>query len=236
MTTRCQSLAQVACCIDEGEVARLRHELRTLGWAMSRGPEGHTLANWMLQAAQCLGWQTFTQRGKHRIETITPLDELVARPRSLSATYGLNAFPFHVDTSHWSVPARYLMLGAPQYDESRRPTELLNRESIALTQEEVETLYQGLFLIRAGRVSFYASSALKGQPFLRLDPGCMQPLDAHAKRALRLFTKPAFANKIVEICWRAGSVLFIDNWRVLHRRGSTSSPYRPRTLLRIVAS
>jgi hypothetical protein len=71
------------------------------------------------------------------------------------------------------------------------------------------------------------------RPFLRIDPGCMEPTGADGVEAMKLFGYEKHVRHVVAFEWAIGSVLIIDNWRVLHGRGNAAEADIDRRLLRV---
>ena len=71
--------------------------------------------------------------------------------------------------------------------------------------------------MRTGAQSFYATIKAKGQPFLRLDPGCMEGATERARKLMALLVERSVSPTYVHR-WTPGSVLVVDNWKVFHRR------------------
>jgi hypothetical protein len=164
-----------------------------------------------------------------------PVDERRAHPRSLSAQFGTAEFPFHIDTAHWVQPCRYVLMGAPESDKSKRPTELLDFAQLPIAADERRALSEGIYLVAAGRKSFYASAYANDRPFVRLDPGCMKPINDQARRSMDLLTSEYFSEMAVKVHWAGGTVLVLDNWRMLHRRAASANEAGSRCLFRALA-
>jgi alpha-ketoglutarate-dependent taurine dioxygenase len=62
----------------------------------------------------------------------------------------------------------------------------------------------------------------------------MVPLGSDGERALDVFSKARWPSHVEEIHWTQGKAVVIDNWRVLHGRGSAQRTDRDRILLRIL--
>jgi alpha-ketoglutarate-dependent taurine dioxygenase len=62
----------------------------------------------------------------------------------------------------------------------------------------------------------------------------MVPVTADGDDALSFFSKAQWPSYVEEVDWAKGRVVIIDNWRVLHGRGSAKSPDQDRILLRIL--
>ena len=71
------------------------------------------------------------------------------------------------------------------------------------------------------------------RPFVRYDPGCMEPVSTDGPLALALLSRDMWPDHGEEFHWNQGKALIIDNWRVLHGRGETECDDRDRTLLRV---
>lgn len=193
--------------------------------------EEKALSDWTEMVARRLGTPT---RGRSLpvVEILKPRRPGEAPSASLSGKYGFEQFPFHVDGAHWSTPARFLVLACLRTDEHRTPTLLVDRMAIALTSDEEALLRSAVYLVRNGRNSFYASIVSIGQPFVRLDPGCMEPLSPEGEAALRLFSGERLSPHVQRITWNAGDVTIVDNWRMLHARAPVQSTNSDRVLLR----
>lgn len=68
--------------------------------------------------------------------TPTPVSE--AAPRSLSAIYGLDAFPFHTDAAHHRVPPRYLILRLADGARSDTPTVVVDARPDRFNADEIK--------------------------------------------------------------------------------------------------
>ncbi|WP_175526108.1 TauD/TfdA family dioxygenase [Paracidovorax konjaci] len=135
-----------------------------------------------------------------------------------------------MDMAHRPIPARYLVLGMLECSSGTAATELLNAD-LLMPDELYEAASTEPFLVRTGAKSFYATIKGKGQPFLRLDPGCMEGATERAKRLMtrlgELCVPPTYVHR-----WTPGSVLVLDNWKVFHRRADASNDLT-RALFRI---
>ena len=76
-----------------------------------------------------------------------------------------------------------------------------------------------LFHVRSGRHSFFAHALTSGHRFLRVDPGCLRPINRAAERALTFLDDVLSRAHPTEIVWGAGDVVVLDNWSILHARG-----------------
>jgi hypothetical protein len=167
------------------------------------------------------------------VEVLSPTDSSRAQINSLSAIHGHGNFPYHIDGSHFSTPSRYLIFHCTKANGQVAPTYILHQRDINFTVNENEAMRTGVFLVRNGKRSFYASILSKDVPFMRWDEGCMQPKDKKAKIAVTALSQLPNNTKRTTIHWTKGSLLVIDNWRVLHARGQTTDQNSQRKLLRV---
>lgn len=152
-------------------------------------------------------------------EVIQPQTSDDAHPRSLSAQYGLNALPFHVELSHRTLPCRYLLLGCIDPGSPSALTMLLDWRTLGFSPEEFRLLESAPILVRSGRRSFYSTILRCDRTLLRYDPGCLEAVDERGRAALRLVEHRLALGSPYIHEWRRGEILIIDNWRVLHGRG-----------------
>jgi len=171
-------------------------------------------------------------RFRQSVEQVVPEDFEDARPSSLSSKFGLNPLPLHTDTAHWAIPVRYLVLGCANPGLIVTPTSLLDRRHVIMSDAEAKECISSVFLIRNGRRSFYGSIMEFERPFIRLDLGCMIPLSQDAKLAMQIFGSARNSTFLSHHYWDVGDVIIIDNWRMLHGRGTDQFTQRGRILLR----
>lgn len=203
------------------------------GWAKIQPPgtdeDGFRAS--VIEVASKLG-DLVPGRKRAIVERLTPRDHGTAYTSSLSAHYGLGAFPLHVDGSHWAVPARYIVLACVDAGEENTPTLLCDRTSIRLSADQERLTRSALFHIQNGRRSFYAGIRSSDDRYIRYDPGCMRPVSPEASDALEIFSARMVQDNVMSFPWRSGEILIIDNWRMLHGRGSAASAGFSRVLLR----
>lgn len=151
------------------------------------------------------------------MDALVPRSQSLATRPSLSARYGVAAFPAHVDGAHEPIPPRYVLLYCT-VDEQRRYTRLFPWESVERTQEEECHLSREVFAFRSGANSFLDSVLDPARPFIRLDPGCMTPRTLHAAALVRGIATAIEGSAVVNVVWRPRQIVLIDNWRTLHGR------------------
>lgn len=201
------------------------------GWAVLsiQSPQAGAFCQALLDLARTLGEPVGT-RTRALVDELRPqLAHEVLHP-SLSAQVGHGLQPWHMDMAHRMEPARFLVMGMYECPTETAPTELLDATALvpkALTQEaQCEP-----FLVRTGARSFYATILTKDQPFVRFDPGCMQGSTPRASALMQQLLAHASAPTHVHQ-WSAGSVLVINNWKMLHRRADATNSTN-RTLYRV---
>lgn len=211
--------------------------LRELGWVKlaSNVHNEIALASRTLMLAEELGTPV---RGRlpQMVEALVPKVPEEAHPASLSRKFGLGAFPFHADTSHWTVPARFLILSCVSLGKYMVPTLLVCRDTVLNTDDERTMARSAVFLVKNGRYSFYSTILGLGRDFIRYDPGCMEPQTLDAVEALRLFSHERVAPFIQKVDWEIGDSIVIDNWRMLHARAAVNPNSSSRLLLRCLVS
>jgi hypothetical protein len=158
-------------------------------------------------------------RGGALQEVVRPQTSGDAHPRSLSAQYGMNAFPFHVELSHRPRPCRYLLLGCIDPGSSNTVTMLLDWPSLGFSSEELDLLACAPIFVRSGRRSFYSTVLPPDRAFLRYDPACLEAVGERGRSAFKLVEHRLALGSPETFQWQRGDILIIDNWRVLHARG-----------------
>lgn len=184
----------------------------------------------LLCLARKLGTPIAGRRGQ-LVEPILPRDEQHAENHSLSALYGLGELPMHIDTSHYLRPARFLLIGCVDPGASQAKTRLADTTKIEFTTGALALLHSAPLLVRSGRRSFYSTILDRGRDYCRYDPGCMEPIDQRGVEAMATMRAAIEQSPIELHSWRAGDILMIDNWRMLH--GRTQSAADQRLLLRV---
>jgi hypothetical protein len=175
----------------------------------------------LLEFAHALGTPVPSRAGQQLVDTLLPTSAAAAHPRSLSAKYGRDAWPFHSDAANWGTPCRYLLLYCPT--GRQQPTLLLPWEPL-LSETNLSELAAAVFFIRNGAASFYTTALDRRRRFLRYDPGCMQPATPDSEAAVEHLHQILEKSSPHAHVWSGGDVLLIDNWRVLHARPRWTAP------------
>ncbi|MFG6488306.1 TauD/TfdA family dioxygenase [Roseateles sp. BYS78W] len=210
-------------------------ELSTRGWtAVDASAARIGLAQAVEQLAGTLG-RPVPLRGRRLVQELRPTPSERAHPRSLSMLFGEGAFPLHIDTAHWPVPCRYVVMACASADGHAARTSLLPIGRLTLTRDEQSMLHTTVFRVRSGRHSFFATVASRERSFIRFDPGCMEPTCSSGPHVMSLLSSNRWASSLEEIDWEPGVIVVVDNWRVLHGRDAAAGiESESRTLLRVL--
>ena len=172
-----------------------------------------------------------------QVERISPKTSPQARHGTLSARYGLGPFPLHTERAHWRSPPRYLIFRSVG-EVTDRPTTLLDSYALKADKKLVQELLETQWIVQWGDDSF-RSPVLTPLPTpeqwqIRYDRCCMS-LSEDAPPELNVRLDQTFDSLIPEHhFWRLGEILLIDNWRMLHGRGTSAVEDFGRVLERIV--
>lgn len=139
-------------------------DLRDRGWAALNleVQDEASYASKLSRLAEQLGEPVRLPNMAASVTALRPTPAATARPRSLSRQFSLGEFPFHVDTAHWLTPCRYVIMGCLCPGAARRPSLLLDINSLALTPAQTELLEQAPLKIRNGRHSFFGTVPQSG--------------------------------------------------------------------------
>jgi alpha-ketoglutarate-dependent taurine dioxygenase len=187
----------------------------------------------LLSLADRLGKPASTRSGRGLCDVLLPTESNDAKPHSLSKVYAFGEFPMHTDTAHWLKPCRFVILACVSPGRARRPTLLLDTRRLPFNEYQSSLLRSTPLRITNGRNSFFSTILSKGRPFVRFDPGCMTATTCDGSNALAVLAHRNWPEYIEIIQWEEGTVLVLDNWRVLHGRGHADCPDFDRSLLRV---
>jgi alpha-ketoglutarate-dependent taurine dioxygenase len=210
-------------------------KLQSRGWILFqlRPQTENDLQVKLLSLADRLGKPASTRSGGGLCDVLLPTESNVAKSHSLSKVYTVGEFPIHTDTAHWLKPCRFVILACVSPGSARRPTLLLDTRRLPLNEYQSSLLRSTPLRITNGRNSFFSTILAKGRPFVRFDPGCMTATTCEGSKALGVLARQNWPEYIEIIQWEVGTVLVLDNWRVLHGRGHADCPDFDRSLLRV---
>lgn len=159
-----------------------------------------------------------------------------ARPsNTYSGNYGLGTFPLHTDMAHWHVPPRFLMLRCLQ-GSTAVPTILM--DGLAIIEQIGETaltraLVKPRRAVQGKRLLLRLYERDLCGPCLRWDEKYILPASPAGERGMSQFRAALAAAPCRDVhLARAGDTLVLDNWRMLHGRGSVPFDALNRTIAR----
>ena len=203
------------------------------GWALIE-PSKRVNLRTMMRIASELGEPVAHRPGGAVVSVLKPTSAENGHPNSLTSRYGQSAFPWHTDTAHWVIPARYVVLSCINPGAGRRPTFLLPWRELKFTEAEFGAMQTGIFLVRDRKHCFLTGLIDDSLGLARVDFDCMVPKGemANYAKALVLAQFEHACKQTIE--WQAGMIVVIDNWQVLHSRGISETADNDRQLLRVL--
>jgi alpha-ketoglutarate-dependent taurine dioxygenase len=208
------SLAQVGM-KSEVPVEATRHLREDGFWATTADDETD-----FLRLAGWLGTAVPTRPGEPLIQKLTPTTHSGAHRRSLSAIYGVGEFPFHTDAAHHRRPPHWMLMRCVDAGPVGRPTLFADVRALRLSPRQRRAIKRAVWWVRSGGRAFLASvlSVSSDGERVRYDRGCMMPADPAFAPAASVFEEVLGSTTPMSVAWRAGDVVVIDNWRLLHAR------------------
>lgn len=153
-----------------------------------------------------------------------------------SGNYGLSSFPLHTDMAHWYIPPRYLMLRCIQgsiavstvLTDALPIIEQVGKTALTRALVKPRRMVQG----KHSLLRLYERSQ-NGDRFLRWDEKYIVPASRAGEHGIsELRGALAVAPRRNIHLARSGDTLILDNWRMLHGRGSVPTDALNRTIAR----
>lgn len=196
-------------------ILSLRENISRHGWSLVefRGNQ-----NEYLQFASQFGKPRASRLNGPLVDRLSPLSQHESKRNSMSAAFGLGAFPFHTDAAYFRIPPRYMLLRMAGSSACERHTLVKDFGDVIASG----MLRRDVWLVNGGRDRFYTpivdEDIIAGRLVFRFDPCCMRPVHDffESERVVQDAIQQA---KDVAIKWAPGLLLILDNWRVLHARG-----------------
>lgn len=189
----------------------------------------------LLRLIEPLGRVRVDPRNPEPVRDIQPQQADAAKPNTLSSRYGTGGFPFHTDTAHWDRPARYLLLYCVSPGDGMRPTRLQDSRAWQLTDQEMDLACRALWAVGHRRVRLaHLAVRVRGRLLVRYDMDCMRPMTSEASELKALLQHRIETTVETSNIWEPGSLLVIDNHRMVHARGVAPKPDANRLLKRIL--
>jgi alpha-ketoglutarate-dependent taurine dioxygenase len=180
----------------------------------------------ILSIALQLGRPIQSRRNTSLVDRLTVTRQEEAYPRSLSAIYGVDAFPFHTDSAYLHIPPQFMLLRLAEGSKSDRPTLLHDVHSLSFTEEEKRVILRDVWLVNGGRGRFLTTllnnTLVPGSTIFRYDRCCMRPAHPTFNKSSLILDSRCNELTPITINWTNGLILILDNWRMLHARGQGS--------------
>jgi hypothetical protein len=207
-------------------------EAQKKGW--SHG-EAQNLRGLRFEATLAKWEEVETRTGQGTTTVLRPTSQTTAPfPRSISAVYGLDEQPLHVDGAHFPTPPDAVLLFCEEPNET--PTNILSIKDLDLSFASAkeylpsEYLRHGLFIVGSGPAAFLAPVLDDGR--LRYDPNVMEPADARARDAAEYLK--SMQDKATPFHWSVPkSYLLIANRLALHGRAKVLESDSAREVTRV---
>jgi L-asparagine oxygenase len=210
-------------------LSALAQQAELVGYAATTLPISRAT---LIEAGSTLGTAVPVTAGSPLADIISYRGEAVAG--SWRHFIADNAFPYHSDGAYHLEPPRWLVLYCVDSEQGAATTMLADPLSQAgaadrrLMSTEPWRIHQ-CGVTRATRLL----ERVNGRERLRWDPMAMRPFIASSAQAGgRLASLTARAPQVRHV-WSAGSLLLVDNWRMLHARPPCSDCAN-RTLWRLL--
>jgi L-asparagine oxygenase len=211
---------------------QLEQRVRETGFVLLEGYQPERNA---IEIVSLLG-EADTLGAQGPVHQLKPAPAESRPPNTYSGNYGLGTFPLHTDMAHWHVPPRFLMLRCLQ-GSALVPTILADGLPI-IEQVGESTLTRSLVKPRRtvqGKcllLRLYECDHVGGH-LLRWDEKYILPASPAGERGVSqlraaLVTAP---RRNVHLA-RPGDTLILDNWRMLHGRGSVPPDALSRNIAR----
>jgi hypothetical protein len=187
----------------------------------------------LLIFSRTMGKAVSARAGDSICSILSPTTANNANEKSLSKLHSVGEFPLHNDLAHWPTPCRYVILACICSGKGNRATFLLDTKKLPLSARQKSILRSTAFRVENGRQSFFSTIISSSRSFIRFDPGCMKETSSDCIIAKNILSRERWPNHVRTFHWSSGSVLIIDNWRVLHGRDNSKLLDYNRKLLRI---
>lgn len=208
------------------DLGEMWEEARSSGWASGQLARAH-LVDFIPHYAEQLGWAAVSTRtGEGPVSVLRPVDQTEARAETMSAVYGLDAQPLHVDGSHLVRPPDVIILFSEEPNST--PTRFWKPEWGGWNPDAAR---HGIFTVGTGRSTFLAPAV--DRDGWRYDPVIMKPADGRARNIADFFNSESYL-QAEEVPWDGENcVLVVANRQVLHGRAAVAEGDGERQLVRM---
>jgi alpha-ketoglutarate-dependent taurine dioxygenase len=164
--------------------------------------------------------QIITHPSGHIINRLKPNNGNEKVKGTFSNRFGFGNFPLHTDTAFWTIPVRYVLLSSTRI--SSCPTFVVSTSSLfnQLNLSDLKEIERAIFKIKIPSNQFYSSLIFRENNIegLKYDSACMVPANRQAKNFVDKLEKSKI--RMNEINWSGNKAVIIDNWKMLHARGT----------------
>jgi hypothetical protein len=154
---------------------------------------------------------------------------------TLSAKYGMDAFPFHTDFAFRAIPPRYILLLNSTDSHFLRPTLVTRMEMLSARLQQQIRLSTWKLVTSEKHYLVSGQFIRNGQKVWRWDCDFLSPANREAEQT-RSDASMAMLEIAEPIMWPPQSAVLIDNWCCVHARAGKRENDQfelNRTLLRI---
>jgi len=205
----------------------LIQELKTKGYiSFSSNPDDS-----MLEVASKFG-EVYKVSTMPLVQTLTPRLKENEHENTYSGNYGLNEFPFHTDLAHWHVPPRYLFLRCV-FPADNVATKLIDSHNVE-NEEIIDLFCRAHFRPRKRLDGKFNLLKILHEDIFRWDSIFIEPTNKLGKRLKICIEELLDSLPPQEVFLSSkGDCLLIDNWRMLHGRGSIDRKSMNRKIERV---
>jgi hypothetical protein len=198
--------------------------LASQGWVLLHAVSREAFERIAIQ----LGSPVSSRLGSEEIDILSPSQAGDAPAHSLSATFGTGAFPHHSDAAYMRIPPRWILMRMAEPGPGRRQTCIRDVVGFAVSHRKgLGLLQRAVWYVASRQGSFYIPilglAPARECPILRWDYRVMRPASPSAQGAASKLHDLLTETPEVAISWQRNDLLILDNWRVLHARGSAAA-------------
>lgn len=185
----------------------------------------------MLELARSLG-ELFEAENIANVQTLVPKMKIDEQDNTYSGNFGLDVFPFHTDLAHWYVPPRYILLRCVNPAE-HVATKLIDSQSI-LDEQVRDLINRAHFRSRKRLDRKISLLKILHNNLFRWDSLYITPANKAGKELKNIIDERIHIIKPKEIFLdKCGDSILVDNWRMLHGRGSINNGSMHRKIQRV---
>ena len=160
--------------------------------------------------------KTFNEIYRTTVDNLEPNKVPTKFNKTLSKTFGYEAFPFHTDGAQFIIPPRWIILESVSGFSYQTATLLVDSNEFKNNPEYDKSLNQSIYFVKNSKHSFYTSiinKVLSSESIFRWNPLVMDIIEKDT-----VFDVNTLNAKVTRIKWMPRQTLIVDNWRMLHAR------------------